>query len=92
MSNEFNYNLNPQNTLVPLTNIYEEQCCEAKDAEFLVISDWLVEDLFSRIESLQKRLKNDYCATYLATVLLSEKLNEIESSENLESLEDYFQH
>ena len=90
MSNEFNYNLNPQNTLVPLNKTYEEQCCEAEDAEFLVITDWLVEDLFSRIESLRKRLQTDYCATYLATVLLSEKLNQIESSENLESLEDYF--
>lgn len=92
MSNEFNYNLNPKNTLVPLKNIYDEQCCEAKDAEFLVITDWLVEDLFSRIESLRKELQTDYCATYLATVLLSEKLDQIESSGNLESLEGYFQH
>jgi len=90
MSNEFNYNLNPLKTLVPLVNTDDDQCCEAEDAEYLVITDWLVVDLFSRIESLRKRLKTDCCATYVATVLLSEKLEQIEGSNSLESMEDYF--
>ena len=78
MRNNFEfYDLNRNNTLVPLEEYDENQTCDVSNARYLVVEDMLAEEVFTRIDLIRKELKQ-HDITFIACLLLDAALLELE--------------
>ena len=82
--------LTTENTLLPLTEFGEEQSCASKNAKYLVLDDWMYWDLFERLENLYQQLdaKENLGVTDLAYLLLNQKIEEVDTFEDIESFNE----